>query len=440
MEWWLVTIIMFVGLFALLLVTPVPVAYSLAIMGIIGTYFWWGSGGWASLSSVATNALGETANFILGPIPMYIFMAEIIVATDMSARAFRALEKLAGRIRGSLAHSTIVLTGIFGAISGFSPAATAAIGSVSIPQMLNRKYDKRLAVGVVGGGAALDILIPPSILMVYYGGLAEVSIGRLYIAGIVPGIVSMVLFMGWVAYQGFVNPAGVPRGTEVAQWKDKLSGLVELLPFAGLIFILLGTLYMGVATPSEGAAMGSVAAVILAAAYKVLNWKMMRSAILRTVEVNAMIFAIIFGSAMFTQVLVYVQAPALISQLVASLQVSRWVIMWAMQLLVVVMGCFMVPIAILAIVVPIFAPVIRALGFDPIVFGIMMMINMELATLTPPVGLNLFVLKSIVPKDSGITIVDIIRGVTPFIALHTLTMVLVAYIPALSLWLPSMMR
>jgi tripartite ATP-independent transporter DctM subunit len=429
---------MFGGLFLLLLVAPLPIAYCLGIMGLIGTYVWWG--GWGGVTGMAATAFSQTANFIFGPIPMFILMGDIIVVTGISARAFRALDKLAGRVRGSLAYATTVLTTIFGAVTGFSPASCAAIGSVAIPEMLKRKYDPKLAVGVVGGGAALAILIPPSILMVQYGGLAEVSIGRLFMAGVVPGLVSSALFMAWIFFRSIVAPAGLPRGAEAVPWKDKLAGLVQLLPLAIIIFMVLGTLYMGMATPSEVAAMGCIAALAMAVGYRVLNWTTIRNVLLSTVCINAMVFAIIFGAQIFTQVLVYVQIPVTLSQLIISLPVSRWVIMWAMQALLIIMGCFMAPVAILAITVPIFAPVVKVMGFDLMVFGVILMINMELATLTPPVGLNLFVLMATVPKDSGITIIDIVKGVTPFVVLHGITMVIVAYVPQLALWLPSMMR
>jgi len=426
---------MFGGLLVLLLTIRMPVAISLGIMGTIGTYLWWG--GWKSLSILAVTSFDSVASFILGPIPMFILMAEIIVVTGISASAFRALERLSGGMRGSLAHSTVVITTIFGAVTGFSPASCAAIGPIAIPEMLKRNYDKKLAVGVVGGGAALAILIPPSILMVVYGGLADVSVGKLFIAGIIPGLLSMTLFIAWIVFRGIANPAAVPIGETVPGLKERLSGLIHLMPLAAIIFIVLGTIYFGISTPSESAAIGVLAALAMAAGYKVINWPTMRDVLLRTVQVNAMLFAIIFCAKFFTQVLAYVQVPAILAEIITSFPVSRWVIMSAIMALIVVMGAFMDPASILAVTVPIFIPVITALGFDPLWFGIMMMINCELATLTPPVGLNLFVLLGIVPE--GITIMDIFKGCLPFLLLHTVSMIIVAVVPDLALWLPSLM-
>ena len=435
MEWWLVTILMFAGLLTLLLVFRVPVAFSLGIMGAVGAYFWWG--GMSSLQVWALTAFRTVGNFILLPIPMFILMAEVIIVTGISARAFGALEKLAGRTRGSLAHSTVVLTAIFGAVTGFSPASCAAIGPIAIPEMLKRGYDKKLAVGVVGGGAALAILIPPSALMVLYGGLADVSVGQLFMAGIVPGLVSTVLFLGWVGFRGMVDPAGVPRGVEAAPWKDRLTGLLNLLPLALIIFMVLGTIYFGITTPSESAAIGTLASLALAAGYRVLNWSTMRTVLLRTIQVNAMLFAIIFCAKFFTQVLAYLQVPAILAAIITDLAVPGWVIIASMMMLVIIMGCFMDPASIMAVTVPIFIPVVLALGFNPLWFGILFMINCELATLTPPVGLNLFVLMGIVPGE--ITITDIFKGCFPFLLLHALTMVIVAVLPELALWLPGTM-
>lgn len=435
MDWWLVVVIMFGGLLFLLLFVQLPVAFSLGIMGAIGTYLWWG--GWASLSQLAVTSLRTVGSFIMSPIPMFILMAEIIIITGISARAFVALEKLLGGIRGSLAYSTVALTTIFGAVTGFSPASCAAIGSIAIPEMVNRNYNKELAVGVVGGGAALAILIPPSILMVVYGGLADVSVGQLFMAGIIPGLVSAILFMLWVGFRGMVDPAGVPRGAVIPQVRDRLMGLVHLLPLLAIIFMVLGTIYLGISTPSEAAAIGTLASIVMAAGYRVLTWDNIKGVLLRAVQINAMLFAILIGANFFTQILAYVQVPATLANLVASFPVSRWVIMATIMGLIIIMGCFMDPASIMAVTVPIFIPVIKTLGFDPLWFGIMMMINCELATLTPPVGLNLFILMAIVPKE--VTTTHIMKGCMPFVLLHAATMVVVAIAPPLATWLPGTM-
>jgi tripartite ATP-independent transporter DctM subunit len=435
MEWWLVSIIMFAGLLILLLIVRLPVAFCLGIMGAIGTYFWWG--GVSSLQVWALTAFRTVGSFELLAIPMFILMAEIILVTGISSRAFAALERLAGKMRGSLAHSTVALTTIFGAVTGFSPASCAAIGPIAIPEMVKRNYDKRLAVGVVGGGAALAILIPPSILMVVYGGLANVSVGKLFMAGIIPGLVSAGFFFAWVAFRGIVDPAGVPRGAEAVPWKERLVGLANLVPLFVIIFMVLGMLYLGVATPTESAALGTVAALLLAASYRVLTWRTVGAVLLRTVQVNAMIFAIIFCAKFFTQVLAYLQVPAILAGIITGFNMPGWIFIVATMVLIMILGCFMDPASIMCVTVPIFIPVVVALGFDPLWYGILMMINCELATLTPPVGLNLFVLMAIVPE--GVTTADIFWGCTPFIMLHGLTMILVGMVPQLVQWLPSMM-
>lgn len=431
----LVLVFMFGMLFFLLLVLRVPVAFGLGTVGAIGTFLWWG--GIDNLSILGVTAFRATANFYFLPVPLFILMAELILITGVSGKAFEALERFSGRMRGSLAYSTIALTTIFGAVTGYSPASCAAIGPITIPEMYKRNYDKRLAVGVVGGGAALAILIPPSGLMVIYGGLADVSIGQLFMAGIIPGLVSAALFAIWVFFLGLRRPEALPYGDVVASPKERVLGLVKLLPLAFTIFMVLGTIYLGIATPSEAAAMGCLAAFILVVAYGKLTWAHMGEVLLRSMKANAMLFTIVFTATFFTQVLAYLQVPRVLAGGIVGLEISRWTILSLMMLLVLGLGCLMDPGSIMMILIPIFMPLVRLLGFDPVWYGILFMINLELATLTPPVGMNLFVLLSIVPE--GTTVNDIFMGCLPFLLLHLLTMVIVAVIPQLALWLPSMM-
>jgi C4-dicarboxylate transporter DctM subunit len=435
MEWWQSAIFLFGGLI-LLLATGLHIAFALGIMAIVGMLFFWG--GIPTLSVLGITGFTNIASFSFTAVPMFIFMAELVLFTDINRKAMVSIEMWFGRMPGSLAITSTAVATLFGAASGFAPATAAALGPMAIPEMLKRGYDKGLAVGTIGGGASLDILIPPSILMILYGMLAEVSVGRLYFAGIIPGLVSSAMFMLYIAIRARLNPRWAPAVNVSYSWKEKISSLINLVPLGLLIFLVLVVIYLGVCTVTEAAALGAIGALVLAIMFRALTWPNLRSALLSTARTTGMLFLIIIAAAAFTQVMVYLQIPAQLAELVSSQGISRWMVLILSQLLLGVLGCFLDAGSILLVTTPIFAPVMKALGFDLIWFGIICMINMELATLTPPVGLNLFVLKAISPPE--ISFNDIVRGCAPFMAMHCLTMLTIAVFPALALWLPGLMK
>jgi tripartite ATP-independent transporter DctM subunit len=435
MEWWLIGLIS-VAILLVLIMLKLPIAFSLGLVGLATmSVLWKGTAG----LSVAGSTAFRSASFVLSAVPLFILMAEILVFTGQTEKAFAAVDKLFGKARGAVAFSTIVGSVIFGAISGFSAATCAVFAAIAIPEMLQRGYSKKLACGLVGGTAALDILIPPSILMVIYGGLGDVSIGRLFFAGMIPGLMGGGLLVAFVIAWALIYPDSVPRGEGGGTLPERLAGLVHLLPLIAMIFMVLGTIYFGICTPTEAASLGTLGALLLAAANRRLNWPNLRSALLRAVETNCMVFAVIIGASIFTAVLAYLQVPEKLAQVVTMLPYSRWVVVIIMMFVIMVMGCFFDPSSIICVTTPIFVPCIKALGFDPLWYGILLMINAEIATLTPPVGLNLFILMNTVdPKK--ISTSDVILGVYPFVGFHILNMLLVMIFPQLALWLPTLMK
>lgn len=433
MEWWFGLLVIF-GAVLLLLAMGMPIGFSMCLVGLGGLFYTLGLRGGLIAGITSFNA---TANFLLIAVPLFILMGEVILISDIGSKAFEAMDAWLGWLPGGLAISSVGTCTIFGAVTGFSPATTAAIGSSAVPEMLRRNYNRGLATGSIASGAALAILIPPSILMVIYGALGHVSIGRLFFAGFMPGFLLSILFMLYIVIRVILNPLLAPSQHKVT-WKQRIELVRHLLPVIIIIFSVLGTIYTGVATPSEAAALGALGTIFVAGLYRQLTWPKFRQAIMKTAQTTSMIFIILIGAQLMTQVFAYHGIIMKLAESVCSLPVSRWVLLIIMQLLIFVLGMFMDPGSILFITTPIFMPIILLLKFDPVWFGIILLINLELATITPPVGLNLFVMKSIVPPDVSLS--DIVKGCIPFWFLHFAGMGLVMIFPQIALWLPNLMK
>ncbi len=323
---------------------------------------------------------------------------------------------------------------MFGATTGFGAATTATIGTVATPEMLDRDYNKGLATGSVMGGAALGILIPPSILMILYGSLSGVSIAQLFLGGLIPGLTLASFFAIYIIIRCLIDPNYGPATSESFSWKERFSALSQVLPLIFIIFLVIGVIWLGVASPSEAAAMGVLGCFLLAFFYRRMNWPNMKGALLATARVTGMIFFIIIGVGVFSQVLAYSGATRQIAELTASLVISRWLVLIGMQLVIALMGAFMDPASILFITMPVYLPIVDVLRFDRLWFGILSMMNLELGTLTPPFGMNCFVMKSVVQERLGL--VDIFWGAAPFAVLHAVGMALLMIWPQMGVWLP----
>jgi len=333
----------------------------------------------------------------------------------------------------------VIICTIFAAMSGISGAATVSMGVIAMPQMLKRKYEKKIVMGSIAAGGALGILIPPSVIFILYGTLTGVSIGGLFMGGILPGLVLSVLFILYIAIRCWRNPVlgpSLPAG-ERANRQEKLSSLKAVTLPMVIILLVLGGIYFGVCTPSEAAALGVLGAVISAAVYRKLGWDLIKESVFRTAGLSGMIIWILIGAYCFTSIYQASGAGSLLTRLMMAIPGGRYAILGTMQLTFFVLGCVLDPAGIMMICTPAFLPIVQMIGFDPLWFGVLFCINMEMAYLTPPFGFNLFYLKSIAPE--GTSMGEIYRAIAPFVALQALGLIIVILFPELALWIPRQM-
>jgi tripartite ATP-independent transporter DctM subunit len=433
MDTWLLMLIVFAAMI-LLLSLGVPIAFTLCGIATIGILCTWGLNG---LLLLFNDAYGESSNFLLSAIPLFIFMANMLKSSGMGDDLYEVVYRWMGRLRGGLAVGTVLICALFAAMAGVSSVATVSMGLIALPSMLKRGYQKELAIGCISAAGALGILIPPSIIMVLYGATAEVSIGKLFIGGVIPGFLLTLIFVVYILIRAWLDPKLAPGVAERFTFSEKLVVLKGVLLPLGLIVLVLGVIYFGICTPTEAAAVGAFGAMGCALAYGKLDMKTLRESLWSTMKTNAMIFWLIIGATAFTHFLAYSEIQGLIHQTVLSLDVSPWMILIAIQIIYFILGMFLDPAGILMLTTPIFVPIITKLGFDPLWFGILFVVNMEMAYITPPFGFNLFIMKAIVPPK--IQMMDIYRSVTPFVVLQALCLILVMMFPQLATWLPELM-
>ncbi|MEW6260577.1 MAG: TRAP transporter large permease subunit [Thermodesulfobacteriota bacterium] len=433
MDTWLLMLIVLAAL-VLLLSVGVPIAFTLCGIATIGILCTWGLNG---LLLLFNDAYGESSSFLLSAIPLFIFMANMLKSSGMGDDLYEVVYRWMGKLRGGLAVGTVLICALFAAMAGVSSVATVSMGLIALPSMLKRGYQKELAIGCISAAGALGILIPPSIIMVLYGATAEVSVGKLFIGGVVPGLVMCLLFVVYILIRAWHNPKLAPGVPETFALSEKLVVLKGVLLPLGLIVLVLGVIYFGICTPTEAAAVGAFGAMGCAMAYGKLTWSTLRDSLWSTMKTNAMIFWLIIGATAFTHFLAYSEIQGLIHQTVLSLDVSPWMILITIQIIYFILGMFLDPAGILMLTTPIFVPIITKLGFDPLWFGILFVVNMEMAYITPPFGFNLFIMKAIVPPR--IQMMDIYRSVYPFVILQAICLVLVMMFPQLATWLPELM-
>ena len=433
METWMLATIVLLALM-LLLSLGIPIAFTLCGVATLGILFTWGPKG---LLLLFNTAYGESTSFLLLAIPLFIFMANQLKFSGMGDDLYEMVYRWMGRVPGGLAIGTVMICALFAAMAGISSVATISMGLIALPSMLNRGYHKDLAVGSIAAGGALGILIPPSIIMILYGAMAEVSVGKLFIGGIVPGILLCLIFMTYIGIRSFFQKSIAPPIQEQYSIKEKLVVLKGVILPVALIFLVLGVIYFGICTPTEASAVGAFGAMMCALCYGKLTWTNLKQSLWATIKINAMVFWLIIGTMAFSQFMAYAEIQGLIHETILSLNVSPWMILIAMQLVFFVLGMFLDPAGIIMLTTPIFVPIVTDLGFDPLWFGILFVINMEMAYVTPPFGFNLFIMKGIVP--SSIDMTDIYRSIIPFVILQALCLILVMIFPQLATWLPGLM-
>ena len=421
----------FTALLLLLLVMGLPVAFSLGMAGVAGMLlFMGGDGALAQLPIIGYKSLDD---FVLTAVPLYILMSQILLTGKVGNDLFELANKWLRHLPGGLGIATVMACAVFAAITGSSVACAVTIGAIAIPEMLARGYERSLVLGAVAAGGTLGILIPPSIPMILYGAITDESIGKLFMSGVVPGAILTVLFIMIVVYRS----RNLPREA-AASWDERVSALKK--SFWGLLLpvIVVGGIYTGIFTPTEAAGIGTVYSLIITfGIYRTLSLKDMPEILEDTIKTTCMIFAIMIGASLFGFVLTILDAPQALTNFVVDMQTNRWVIFVAINILLLFLGCILESVSIIFITLPILFPLIVRLGFDPIWFNVVMLINLELALITPPVGMNLFVLQGISP-DSKMT--QIIKGVIPFGFVMALEILLLCFFPEIATWLPSVVK
>ncbi|MCF8143871.1 MAG: TRAP transporter large permease [Deltaproteobacteria bacterium] len=417
----------------ILLAMGMYIGIAMALVGFLGLCIivGWDSG----MSILGITPLAEGSSYTLSVIPLFVLMGQFAFISGISTDIYKTVYAWMGRFRGGLAMATVCACAGFAAVCGSSLATGATMGMVAIPEMDKYKYNQRLSTGCVAAGGTLGILIPPSIGFVIYGILTQESIGRLFMAGIVPGILLAVLFILTIYLQCKLNPEMGPRG-ESTTWGVKIRSLSGTWGILLLIFIVMGGLYMGIVTPTEAAGVGAFGSFVIALLKGKLSVQGLIQCLLETGKTTAMIFLIIIGANIFSSFLGLARIPMGLADFIAGLALPKIVILMAIILIYVMMGCVMDCYAIMILTVPIIFPVIEALQFDPIWFGVLMVIVLEVGLITPPVGLNVFVLKAAAPN---VPLTVIFRGILPFLAAALLLIILLILFPQLALFLPSRM-
>lgn len=415
-----------------LLFLGTPIGVALGLSAFVG--FSMTSGAEAAISRLGDVAYYTFLNYAFSPIILFIFMGEIIVITGIGAHLFEAVSGWVGRIPGSLAVSSIGASGVFGAISGVSTAGTLVIGELAIPEMQKRGYSNSMATGVVAAGGTLSIMIPPSVAFVLYGVASEQSIGALFIAGAIPGVIEVILYSIFVILHGMRHPE-TSSLTRVS-WQDRVSSLKVLVPIAVLFFTILGSIYLGLATPSEAGALGASGALVLAVIYRRLNLRNLIVACRQTALLVGTFLIIAVGAIFFGYYLSLTGYTDQLVTMMVNLPIPPLAVVGMICLILIIMGCFMEIASIIFITTPLVLPAITALGFDPIWYGVILIVTAEMAFITPPVGLNLFVIRSIAPD---VPMADIIKGAVPFVIIDMGMIGLLMAFPMLATWLPQQM-
>ena len=433
----LVTLLLFIVLFSLIFL-GVPLAFALGSVAIIFSYFLLGP---KSLYLLTSRTSGAMFNYVMLAVPLFMFMANVLERSGLADDLYHAFHIWMGPIRGGLAIGTVLICTAMAAMSGVSAAAVLTMGIIAVPAMLKRGYDKSMVLGATMAGGALGQLIPPSVLMVVYGGMAGVSVGKLFMGGVFPGLLLSGLFILYIAVRSFIQkdiaPALPSEERRQFTWRMKFVALKAIVLPALLIVGVLGSIFQGVATPTEAAAIGAFGSIICGLIYGRLSWEVIKVACLNTLKSSCMVMWIMIGSLLFVSFYFGVGGADFVKDTLVGIKLSRWVIILGMQLVIFILGCLMDPAGIVMLCTPLWIPVIKALGFDPLWFGVLFIVNLEMSYLTPPFGYNLFYMKSIAPE--GVTMADIYRSVTPFVALQAVGLALCMIFPEIITWFPGMM-
>ena len=421
-----------IALMFVLFAMGMEISIALGIVGVAGLL--WLKGWTVGLGVVGSIAWSNATSFSFIALPLFVFMSAVLLHSGIGRGLYTAVARWVSFLPGGLAVASIFSCAIFAAISGSSVATAATIGMIAIPEMERRGYERSFICGALAAGGTLGILIPPSIPMIIYGVMTETSIGHLYMAGIIPGVVLALLFAAFAIVYAMLWPEAAPRAAEdQGGWLAKARSLYEVAPVALLVAVVLGSMYVGIVTPTEAAALGSLVSLLLAAVARTLTWRALSEAFQATVRTTSMVMLIIIFASIFSHVMALIGAPRALFDLVVGLHMPRWAFFAAIFTFLLVIAYALEELSVMIIILPILFPLVTGLGFDPVWFGIIMVVWLEIGLITPPVGLNLFVIQGLTPGTSAR---DITRGTTPYVVLMIVLVALLFLFPELALWLP----
>ncbi len=434
---WQEALLLLLGVLVGLLLLGLPVAFAFFAVNIVGALVF--LGGDAGLMQMVRNSVTALTNYSLAPIPLFILMGELLLHTGVAFRAINAIEQLIARVPGRLPIVSVVGGTVFAALSGSSMANTAMLGSALLPDMLRRGYDPRIAMGPIMATGGIAMLIPPSALAVLLGSLAGMSISKLLIAGVLPALLMAMLFIGYIVFVCVRDPSRAPRedAPSASGWARYRPFVIDVVPLSLIFLAVVGSLVAGIATPTESAALGCVASAIAALGYRALDLRNLRISLVETAKISVMILFIIVASITFAQILAFSGATDGLVALVTDSGLSPLMIVVAMVLVLLFLGCFVDQVSMLMITVPFFVPLARAADIDLLWLGVMYLLTMEISFLTPPFGLLLFVMKGVAPPH--ITLGDVYRAALPFLLIELLVLALLVAWPGMGTWLPNVL-
>jgi tripartite ATP-independent transporter DctM subunit len=436
MTWWLSAIVLF-GVLTALFAIALPAAFAFFGINIVGAWMYLGRE--AGLVQLIRNGVVSITSFSLTPIPFFILMGEVLFHTGVAMKAIDAIDRVIWRVPGRLSVVAVVAGTVFSAISGSTIATTALLGSLMLPEMLRRGYHPSMAMGPIMAIGGVDMLIPPSALTVLLGSLAGISISQLLIAGIVPGTLLSVMFVGWIVLRASMKPSLAPafEHEELALWQRLRPLIVYVVPLVMIFVIVVAAMAAGWATPTESAAIGAVATTLVAWIYRSLSASNLMKALLGTASISGVILFIIIGATTFAQILTFSGATNGLVEAIKGAGLGQWTVLFAMMLILLVLGCFIDQVSMMLICLPFFMPLVELYKFDPVWFGVLFLICMQLGLLTPPFGMLLFTMKAVAPKE--IEMHQVWHAVTPYVVMGVLALVAVILVPAIATWLPRVL-
>lgn len=437
MEWqWVILLIM--GCLLILMTTGLPVAFCFLGVNILGVFIFWG--GHVGIQQLVSSIFSSLATFVLIPLPLFILMGELISVSGFAHQLLTAVDQWLGRLPGRLSFVSIAGGVLLSTLTGAAMASLAIMGETLLPEMRKRKYMNPMSLGPILGSSCLAMMIPPSAPAVLFAAIAEISVGKLLIAIIVPGLLLAALYAIYILLRCMLQPHLAPpySAPYVPLSRKLLDTIRNILPVAVIIFLVIGVMFLGIVGPTEAAATGALGTIIVCAARGKLNWGRFTKAVSSTLRITVMMLMIICGSTAFSQILAYTGATTGLVEALTSFAISPIITLVIMQVIVIILGCLMDGVSIMMITLPIYMPIVHALGFNPYWFGVIALINMDIGGITPPFGLGLFTMKAVAPAD--VKMQDIYAAATPFILLDILAMALIMFFPLIALWLPSVMR